>query len=1022
MNNRGITFQAIQQRKFTLFMVLITLIIGLNSYQLLPRQENPDMTVPGAQIFVVYPGASPSEVEVFVTDVIEEALTEVEGYDFTESVTRSGMSVVMFMLKEGIDPKEPFEELRDVMADLRDELPSGVAQIVVNTDIMETPGMIIAMTGDNYSYEELADYADYFRGDLASVRGVTRFDVYGDVDKELDIQVDHEMLAYYNMSINDIIQIINSQNINMPTGAIESDNARIEVTVDSQFERISEIEDLVLLSMGDGRQVRLKDIAKVSYQNNPNDPTFSRNGEKTVFLAGFFERSLNIVTVGQDVEARLDELQTMLPDDIEFSMLSYQPHDVERSTNNFMISLSQAIGFVILVVFLGMGWRNAVVVSTVMPLSIGMTLITMYGLGVPLEQMSISGLIIALGMLVDNAIVVSDSIQIRLDEGQDRIQAAVEGTRSVAFPVLTSTLTTVFAFSPLLLMNSSLGAFIRGVPFVVTVALIASYICSLVTTPVIAVLVFKKSRGDVERNSIIKRLFIGTLTRSLNRRWVAIVASVLFIVVSMGSVGNMEATIFPKADKTLLQIDLTSEFATDIGKTEELKNQTVELLSDIPELTEYYASVGSNLPKFYFTVMFRGESPDIAQLAYTFDLTDSESFATKEELQAYVQEHLQENLVGGTVNAALLDLGAFARDIEFRVFSEDLEALDNARYAMRSFMMSQEGTANIADDFASREYQFRVEVDEVKASYLGFSKFDIQREVTAALMGLHANTYHNNVNEVPIIISSDIDTKEELENLTIRSMVSGQSILLKDLADIEMVSEYPVINHYRDDRVMRMSANVEDGYDVAVIEQALRDFSESPEFDGVVFDFDGIQARMGEMMGDLGRLAVLANFLILSVLILQFSSYRKPLVILASIPLAMSSALLGLYLTGQNLSFVAMLSLLALMGIVVNNAIVLIDCIDEMMAAGMSVRDACVAAVNRRYRPIVLSTTTTVIGLVPLLISGGDLFRPLAIALMSGLSVSTILTMVVIPTIYSLVIRERNEAPEVTEELVVETV
>ena len=418
-------------------------------------------------------------------------------------------------------------------------------------------------------------------------------------------------------------------------------------------------------------------------------------------------------------------------------------------------------------------------------------------------------------------------------------------------------------------------------------------------------------------------------------------------------------------------------------------------------------SIGSNLPKFYLSVMYRPASPNIAQIAYEFDLTDSERFASKEELQAGLQKILSENLVGGTASTMLLELGNFAKPIEIKVLGEDLDRLDEIRTDIISKMQSMDGILNSSDDFSSREYQFYVEVDEAKAGYYGFSKYDIQKEVTAALLGMEISTFKKNGTEIGIVIKSDISSLEEFENLGIKSSKTGKHVRLKELGEVQMISEFPVINHYYGERSVVLTSDVAVGYSTKSVENELKAFVTNGDYDDVDFEFGGMMNRVKESNVDLLKLGIFALFMILAVLILQFDSFRQPIVILMTIPIAMASALMGLFLTNQTLTFVAMMSLIALMGIVVNNAIVLLDAINAHRSEGMEIEEACIAAVNRRYRPITLSTTTTVIGLVPLLISGGELFRPLAISLMTGLGFSTILTMVVVPTFYSLVMKDR---------------
>ncbi len=1012
--NKGITYKAIKHRKLTIFMILVTLIAGIYSYVMLPRQESPDISVPGAQIIVIYPGASPADMETYVTDVIEDELREVEGYDTSESVSKSNITSIMLFLKDNADTDVAWDDLDDVMAEVENDLPDGVTEVIVNTEVMETPGMIIGITGENYTNEELADYADYFKDKLAKINGVSRFDVYGDIDKEIEVVLDHELIDQYGLTVQQVISLLKAENITMPTGAIDNGSSKIEVNLDAEFSRVEDIENTVILNLGDGRQVKLKDVGTVNYQNNPDDSRFSKNGDKAVYLAGFFEESLNVVRVGEEVEAEINRLKINIPNDIDFFFMVYHPHEVEKSINDFMVNLVQAVFFVVVVVFIGMGWRNAVVVSTVIPLSICITMTAMYFMGVKLEQMSIAGLIIALGMLVDNAIVVSDAIQHHIDEGIENFKAAVMGTKEVGFSILTSTLTTIFAFMPLLLLDSSIGQFVYGVPYVVTVAIIASYICALITTPVIAGMTFSKAKDHKEKkDSRLRKLFLTLLERGLSRKKTTIVLSIIFVIFSSFFIKGLEMTLLPKADKVMLQIDLTCEVSSDIDKTEELSDQTIDLLKDIPELKNYYVSIGSNLPKFYLSVMYRADSPDIAQIAYTFDISESDQFKSKESLQEYIQTTLNNELIGGTASTLLLELGSFGRPIEFEVTGDDLDRLDEVRYELISMMQSKDSILNIDDDFSSKEYQFYIDIDETKASYYGFTKYDMQSEVTAALMGMEASTFKKNGDEISIIATSDIKSIQELENLGIKSNM-GQQVLLKDLAQVEMVTNFPVINHSDGERSMTITSDVGPSYSNIEVEQEIKDFAQAGDYDDLEFDFDGMMATMMESNMAILQLGVIALFLILAVLILQFDSYRQPLVVLAIIPLAFASALLGLFLSGQNLSFVAMLSLLALMGIVVNNAIVLLDCINVLLSEGMPMEEACIAAVNRRYRPITLSTTTTVIGLIPLLISGGELFRPLAVTLMSGLGLSMVLTMVIIPTVYSLLMsKKENKARKI---------
>lgn len=1006
---KGITYRALKNRKLTLFLIFVTLVAAIYSYWFLPRQESPDLNAPGAIIFVAYPGASPEEIESFVVEPIEDELAEITGFDYAQTYIKSNMASIMIMLKDGVEVDSSWDELDDLIEELKLKMPSGVTEIITNTEIMETPGMILGITGENYTYEELTDYAELFKKSLAKIDGVTRFDMYGDLEREIEIEVDHAVLNQLNISMNDVVNIINAANVTMPTGSVDSGGSKIEVSLDVKLLSIDDIRNISLMVFPDGRNIRISDVANVEYKINADTPRLGINGEKALYLAGYFEDSQNIVMVGERIENQIEDLSKQLPDDVELSYMVYQPLEVQKSINNFMINLLEAIIFVIIVVFMGMGWRNALVVSTAIPLSIGLSMIVMYLFGVKLEQMSISGLIISLGMLVDNAIVVSDSIQYHIDQGEEIVKAAVVGTKEVAFSILTSTLTTIFAFMPLLLLDSTVGKFVHGVPFVVTIALIASYICAIVTTPVIAAMTFKKSSEIKKRkNSKIKKVFQKMLLGSLKRKKRTLILAFLFVILCGFSAVGMDAILLPKADKDIIQIDLKSEFAMDMDKTELLAGQAIEILQDEPELGDYYTSVGSNLPKFYLSVMYRGASPDIAQIAYKFDLSKSERFENKEQLQEYLQSKLSQELIGGSASTLLLELGNFSRPIEIKIMGDNLDRIDEIRYSLISKMQSMDSVLNVSNDFSSKEYQFYVEIDEATAGYYGFTKLDIQKEVSASLLGMSISNLKKNGNETAIIIKSDITNLEDFENLSIKSSKTGRSARLKELGEVQLVRAYPVINHYAGERSVSISADVGPEYAVKKVEEELKEYVDTEQFDDVRFEFGGMLERVRESIVDLMKLGIFSLLMILSVLILQFDSFRQPFIILATIPIAMASAIMGLFLTHQTLTFVAMMSLIALMGIVVNNAIILLDAINTYREDGMEIDEACIMAVDRRYRPITISTMTTVIGLVPLLISGGELFRPLAIALMTGLGFSTILTMVVVPTIYSMVVKDNN--------------
>ncbi|CAH2212249.1 efflux RND transporter permease subunit [Tepidibacter aestuarii] len=1007
--NKGITYGSIKNKKMTVLLIIFAMIFGLYSYYMLPRQESPDVSAPVALITTVYPGASPQDVESLVTEKIEDAIVEVEGYDYSSSKSKNGVSVVTMFIKGDINPDEAWDELKEKLQPVQGELPSECLDIQINTSLTDTVGMIISMSSDNYSYEELADYAKVFKNELSKIDGVSKFEIDGDLEKKIMVEADVDKLNYYKLSLNDISSIIQSQNINIPSGSVDDGKAKISVKSNGTYESIQEIKNTVItVSPQNETVLRLKDVADIYYEVDNSSPKYKDNGVKSVLLSGYFEDSQNVVLVGDEVKEKLEELKGDLPKDIKFNQVIFQPDDVKKSINDFIINLIEAIFFVIAVVFFGMGARNAIIVSTTIPLSICMTFTIMYGLGIKLEQMSISALIIALGMLVDNAIVVSDSIQSYIDEDMNKLDACVKGTKDVAMSMLTSTLTTVFAFAPLLLIGSSIGEYVFGVPSVVIIALICSYICAIITTPTLAYIFFKKSKPKKNKEpSKVRKFFDNLQQLAMKKKWAMISVCMIGFLITGVFVKQLDVSMFPKADKNLMYINIKSENASDIDITERLTDSVVEIIKNQPEVVSYSQAVGDGLPKFYMTVKTGSPSNDFAQVLVEFDLKKGKRFKTKEELLNHIQMELDKNVVGGSAISSLLDAGSGGGSpIQIRVSAEKMERLDEVTQLIVDELEKIEGTINVDSDFVDKEYQFSVNVDENKSSMYGISKYDVQKEVSTALRGKNSSTFRKNGNEYDIVVKSDIETKEELENLAIKSSMTGEKVLLRNLATVDIERLHPSIARYNRERSAVVSSDLLNGYAPGKVEKQLKNKIRElglSDLSDVTIDFDGEMSNIQGSFSELGVLAIFSIILIIGVLVYQFNSYMQPLIIISTVPLALIGVVFGLFVLNQPLSFTAMLGVVSLIGIVVNNAIVLIDYINGARLDGESVNEACKKAVDRRFSPIILSTTTTVIGLIPLLIGGGEMFRPMATALIGGLIVSTLLTLVVVPTVYSMV-------------------
>ncbi len=1003
---------AIRNRKIVFALSIGLMIFGLFNYYIIPKQEDPDITSPFAMITTVYPGASPEITEKLVTKKIEDRLVEIEGYDYSQSFSKNSVSIVIVRLRNDANPDKSWDVLRRKMEDLQSQLPEECSDIEINTELADTAGMIISLSGSEYSYEELEFFAEDLKKDLMKIEGISRFDIDGVQKKEIKVEIVPEVLNQYKLSMQDVINIIQANNVEIPAGTIEGEST-INVKVSSRYENIKDIEDTVVyISRETGVAVRLKDMANVYMGLEDANYKVKYNGENAVLLTGYFINNKNIVLIGKDVEKRLESFKSNLPNDVSMDKIIFQPHEVSKSTSNFIINLLQGVVFVIAVVFLGMGLRNAVIVSAAIPLSICVTFIMMSLLKIKLHQISISALIIALGMLVDNAIVTSDAIQVRIDRGDERLRACIGGVREVAIPIFTSTLTTVAAFIPLLMLDSVAGEYVFSVPAIVIIALSASYFVALFVTPALAYATFKPS-NDKNKNHRIRKFFEKLLVMGLKKKWLTITVSIIIFGTSIYTALNLGLQFFPYADKNLLYININAEQSFDMEKTEKVTEEVFEILSKQEEIEFHIGAIGDGLPKFYNAVPLSTPSKDYAQVLFNVDLKKSKDFKTNAEFANHLQHLIDSQITGGKATVKLLELAEpTGAPIRIRVAGDDMDSLVESAETIKSYLREIPGTINIEDDHSDKIYQYNVKPDTKIAAFYGLTAYDIQNEINIALMGRDASKLRQRNKEYKINVKGKIDRKEDLENLMIKSNISEQKVLLKSFGKVELDHEYPSLTKYNREMTVTIYSDVKSGYNPVDITWKLEGKLKGADLGNVEVVFDGEREKILEYFGDLGISAIFAVLAVYLILLFQFGSFMQPLIILVTIPLSIIGSVYGIAVFRQPLSFTALLGIVSLAGIVVNNAILLIDFINEERKKGKSVTAACMDAVEKRFRPIMLTTITTVIGLIPLAMGGSSLMVPMAISLMSGLMVSTLLTLVIIPVVYEIFQKDKSNLIE----------
>jgi len=1009
----GLINTAIKNKKVVLFLVVIAVLSGFYCYYIIPKQESPDVSSPAAMITTIYPGASSSDVESLVTKKIEEKVEEIDGYDYVESFSKNSASIVIVYLNNDADKDKAWRDLRDKIKDLKSDLPDGCQDSEINTKLTETAGMILSVSGDNYSYEQLGNYSEDIKKQLSNVSGISRFDIKGKQDKQVKVDVNLSKINKYSISVEDICGVLKAQNIEIPSGSLELSNGKIKVQTPGSFTSLQDIENTIVgVSKDTGQTVKIKDIANVhmDYDENSNYK-YTRNGENAVLLAGYFQDNKNIVLIGNDVRKKLDDIKKQLPQDLKIEEVTFQPKDVNESVSFFMENLRDGVILVVITVLIGMGFRNAMVVSAVIPISIAMSFIAMEALGIKVHQMSTTALIIALGILVDDAIVIGDVVQVGIDEGMSGDEAAFHGIKKLFVPVFTSTLIIVGAFSPLLNIPGAVGEFMRTLPQVVMICITCSYISALFITPAMSSLFFKKSK-NVDKESKLRKMFHKLLTYGLKHKRTVILAALCVFIASMGLMKLLGMQFFPHADKDLIYIDISNEKVEDMDSTGNLVKQIEDILKSQEEITSYTSAIGGGMPKFYITVPAVAPANDTAQIMAQIDLNKTKKFDTRQKLAEYLQSQLDSKITGGTATVKLLEQAQpIGAPIRIRVTGDDLDKIYSASDQIQEKLKNISGTLNVRDDAAQKTYEYEVNIDSTKALQHGLLKSDILKQINIALRGYSSSVYRKNGSNYDILVKTNIASVEDLKNLKIKSSITDNKVLLSEVAAINLNSQLDQIKHYKKDKTVTVYSDVKTGYNSVNIENALNEELNKMDLNGVNVLYDGEKHQIQKNFTSLALAGALCIIIIYVILFIQFKSFVQPLIIICALPLSLMGVTIGLMIFRMPLSLTAVMGIISLIGVVIRNAILLVEYIIEGRNEGLSIDEACLHAVSQRFRPIILSSTATITGLVPLAFSKSALFGPMSVTIIFGLASATFLTFVVVPVIYSLVNTRLEERP-----------
>ena len=776
---KGFVERIIEKKTFIISIIILLILLGTYSYIKMPKQNFPEVVLPVAAVSVVYPGASAEDMEELVTKKVEETVMSLDGFDSCNSSVYENYCTVTVVLDMDLSQKEvddSFDDLRLKLNSLKQSLPAGVTQVSVNTDIMDTDGLLVAITAKNVSGDELSQRATELKDRLKTLEGVKKVELYGEQLSEVSVTVDVNKLNALNLSLSELSSVISAQNSMIPAGDIDIDKDVITVSSNGKFSSINEIKNIIIgSSRSNGIIYRLGDIATIE-KSIPDDlPKFYYNGEPSALVALSFDKGINIVTMTGSIRSAIHDFSKTLPDNIKVHEVYLQSDVVEKAINDFVKNLMEAIILVILVVTVCINLRNSLVVSIAIPLSILTTFIVMPFFGISIQFISLAALIIVLGMLVDNSIVVSDSIQTRLDSGDDRLTAAISGTKIVARPVIISMLVAVAGFSSMLTMTGTYRQLIFSLPAVVVISLVICTVVSLIVTPLMSS-IFLKKHEDEKRDKFSKAydFYDKYFQRAFQNPKKAATIALAFLIVCIGSIMALDFEVVPKADKDVITIEVKGDSENGLDNMEGMVNQIQQILNKQPEVEYYLSGVGEGIPRYDFSVLMKGQRDNIGDIFVRIDLKKGKRFDMTKEMVSYLQQEFDSKVSGGQI---LVDeLGAMAltsKPVELKIYSDNLNDLNTASDMVAETMHSIKGTKTIINSHSIGTYNYYVDMDTKKLDSLGLMKAEVQNELSLALMGRNVALYRENSKEYNVFLDSNIDNQNMLENFKVKSSATG---------------------------------------------------------------------------------------------------------------------------------------------------------------------------------------------------------------------------------------------------------
>lgn len=1025
----NLTGYALKFNRVTIIALIVLIVLGLLEYQNLSRDSMPPFVVRAARIITQFPGASPERVESLITDKIEKVIQEIPEVKTISSTSRTGVSIITMSVRNDI-PQSQLQSIWDLarrqIDGIKPDLPSGIhGPNVEDKDIGVVYGIIVGLEADGYEYNELKEYADDLRDDLIELDDAAKVIIGGTVEERIYVEYNDAKLAQIGLTSSQLQSIISSSNIIVPSGQVNLDEETIILESSGNFESVEAIQNMVIPIGYQGETIRLGDFATVKKGYvSPKESIVRINGNQALALYISLKKGANLIELGEEVDQLIQWYnEDKLPLGIKAIRVASQDKEVQNKLDVFISNLIQSIVIVLLVVLLILGWRAGIIIASLIPGTILLTFLLMGLFDVGLNQVTLASLIMALGLLVDNGIVMVESLLEKLQEGQTKFQAAVNSAKEFMTPLLISSLTTCAAFLSFYLADGVMGEMMGNIFIVITMALLSSWLFAFTIIPLFATSLLQVEPQGHEMTTIFDRLR-GTYNRflnwTLNRTGLTITVILVLFIISIAGFTFVPNIFMPPSDRNLVIVDINFPLGTKIETTdshvvsiEQYIKDSLQVRNDSGGGILNWSSYIGKGPEAYDLGYFAGE----ANSSYAYMLLNTTSDNANDLIINRLRNFVDKNVHDAEIKISrLVGSGGAEAPIEIRISGDNSDELFAIAQNVSTQLWQTPGLTSVSDNWGARSKKLYVNIDDNKLARSGLTNQDVASSLMTSLTGFEVGEFRDQETSIPIIMkqegSEDL-AYADIQNLNVFSQKQGTSIPLSQLAAIEVPWQYSKILRRNMRLNLTIQVDVEEGYLASeLMEDIVRPMmqEESKNWErGYTYEFGGDAEGSNDAMGAVLLNLPLSFFIIIILLVIQFNSIRKASIILMTIPLAIVGVTVGLLTANSFFSFTAFLGIISLAGIIVNDAIVLVDKIGTELDSGKELIESIKHAANHRFSPILLTTLTTSCGMIPLWTGGGDLWSPMAITIIFGLLFATIILLIFVPVIFKILFRRKSE-------------